>query len=173
MLAFEQTCELHMFFKKGLGDCRCIFVEGYIPEGPTGNTLCHVCTDTYFLQKTFNIILWFLGPVYRKVWLTLRIKKNCNVWSSKEHLCGQRWKVHFFVLFIYSSSPSFSLLHLIHYPEKSKGDFSDQCSSVGVRCNQRLGVYCITKGWDLVTDQIISVRGRYHRSAFRVHCHLE
>lgn len=74
------------------------------------------------------------------------------------------------MLFICSSAPSFSLLHLIHYPEKSKEDFSDQCSSVGVRYNQRLRVYYITKCWDLVTDQIKSARGNYHGSTFKVHC---
>lgn len=62
------------------------------------------------------------------------------------------------MLFICSSAPSFSPLHLIHYPEKSKEDSSDQYSSVGVRCNQRLGVYCITKCWDLVIDQIKSAK---------------
>jgi len=76
------------------------------------------------------------------------------------------------MLFICSSAPSFSLLHLIHCPEKSKEDFSDQCSSVGVRYNQRLGVYYITKCWDLVTDQNVLARGNYHVSTFKVHCLL-
>lgn len=74
------------------------------------------------------------------------------------------------MLFIFSSAPSFSLLLLIHHPEKSKEDFSDQCSSVSVRYNQRPGIYYMTKCWDLVTDQMKSARGNYHRSTFKVHC---
>lgn len=44
----------------------------------------------FFFLKAFHIILRFAGTVYMKVLLTLRIKKDCVVCSSKEHLCGQR-----------------------------------------------------------------------------------
>lgn len=70
------------------------------------------------------------------------------------------------MLFISSSVPSFSLLHLTHHPEKSKEDFSDQCSSVTVRYNQGLGVHYIIKCWDLVTDQIKSAEGNYQGSTY-------
>lgn len=59
------------------------------------------------------------------------------------------------LLIFFSSSFHFTAA-LIHYPEKSKENFSDQCSSVGISYNQRLGVYYITKCCDLLTDQIKS-----------------
>lgn len=59
------------------------------------------------------------------------------------------------LLIFFSSSFHFAAA-LIHYPEKSKENFSDQCSSVGISYNQRVGVYYITKCCDLLTDQIKS-----------------
>lgn len=59
------------------------------------------------------------------------------------------------LLIFFSSSFHFTAA-LIHYPEKSKENFSDQCSSVGISYNQRVGVYYITKCCDLLTDQIKS-----------------
>lgn len=147
-------------------------VEGYIPGGPTGNTLSpYMHWYILFTKDIWNYSVTFRYCIEKGL-VHSKYKNELNICSSKEHLCGLRWKVHFFVLFIYSLSPSFWLLHLIHYPEKSKWDFSDQCSTVGDRCNQRLWAYCITKCWDLVTDQIKPVRGKCHRSTFKVHCLL-
>lgn len=91
MLAFGQIYSLHLFFKNGLGDCRCMDVEGYVPKGPTYRKypiIMYALIHTSY-ERCFILFCDF-QVLYIKRFAHSENKKELNICSSKEHLCGQR-----------------------------------------------------------------------------------